>query len=290
MQTTPLYLTLVLLFPLAAAATPAPAPGTLPTLTKTLPASGIDQIKLLLSTGKVRVLPSTDHTIRLRAKIHSGKTLHFIFDWRIGGPGKRPPRDLAIRTRRGGHTLVIGLNTRNQTMQLPAPNSSSAATPATSESGSTITIETNAISKTDINVTGWSAQWTLWLPPRMAFSLIGGVGEVQVQGLYGGLKVKLGVGRLKAELPRGPVTAELGTGQIRVRIAASDYGNIHLASGIGNVQLQVDGKRIRKGYKRNITAATQKLRGDAKTAYKLQAGIGNVILSLGSPLTKGIEP
>lgn len=282
MQATPLYLTLVLLFPLAAAATPAPTPRTPPTLMKALPANGIDRIKLLLTTGEVRVLPSAGNTIRLRVKIHSGKTLHFIFDWRIGESGKRPPRDLAILTHREGHALVIRLSDQGQAAQSPAiPKPSSAANTASTGGGDRFTITMG---------NGWSTRWTLWLPSRMAFSLTGGVGEVRVQGISGGLKVQLGVGRLRADLPRGPVTAELGTGKIHVRIAASAYGDIHLASGIGDVQLRVDGKRIRKGYKRNITAATQKLRGDATPAYKLQAGIGNVVLSLGSPAAKEIKP
>lgn len=86
--------------------------------------------------------------------------------------------------------------------------------------------------------------WRVEVPARFAVVVDANVGEVAVVGPAGGIEVTLNVGELRIQAPRGDLRARVNVGEIDVRSATAAPGRVQLESNVGEVDLQIEGKRI----------------------------------------------
>lgn len=81
--------------------------------------------------------------------------------------------------------------------------------------------------------------WTIQLPARLAVKVRMKVGEMNLQGVSGGVDAKLEVGQLTIETPGGPIRASVNVGQIRATSATTQPGAIRISSNIGDARLEM---------------------------------------------------
>lgn len=240
----------------------------------TLPAAGIDKLKLEVKVGQVTIKTSKADSVDIKSVATASEQMHFIFHWTMGNGADKLPPDLHLVTHREGDTLVVGLASKGEKLDVEAGSGGT--------SGGGINIHVNGGSHP-----GWKSDWTIVLPARLAVDLVVGVGKARIDGLAGGLRAKVGVGKLDAWLPQGPIDANVGVGSVKAWVRSDDYGTVALSSGVGPVEFDVRGKRNETGYNKEFTSAKQSLTGPGKTAYKLTTGVGHVELKVG---VKSLKP
>ncbi|MDN5864142.1 MAG: hypothetical protein L0I62_02845 [Gammaproteobacteria bacterium] len=249
---------------------------------KTVPAAGVTRLKLDNVVGDVHVTATDTNAIKVKVKVKPGNHAHFIFDWVQGDqPANELPKDLHLITNTADGTLTLCLASMQRETGDCAIEAANAASSA--RKSADVVITPMGTFKTDGSNQGWKANWTIVVPARLSVVLKLGVGDLEIRGIAGGLSVKIGVGDIDARLPRGPVTAEIGVGDIDAAIAASDYGNVQLTAGVGDITFQVEGQEVRRGYEHHFTASQQSLTGSGTTDYKVEAGVGDIDLKLGVP-------
>lgn len=228
-------------------------PGLTSVMSTTIPAAGLNDLDLTVRVGALKVTAADTDTIKVKVQAQQGGGAHFIFAWSSGTSSAALPANLHLIAHRDGKTL-------------------------------TLCLATDSCNETNVNIEGmggWKASWQIVVPKRFHVRVRGGVLDAHVRGVAGGLDLKLGVGKLSAYLPDGPVSAKMGVGKIAVSVASPDYGEVHLATGVGDTSFSVRGKKITDGFKREFTSSTQDTTGSGKTDYDLKIGTGAITLQLG---------
>jgi hypothetical protein len=95
-------------------------------------------------------------------------------------------------------------------------------------------------------------EWRVEVPSRLAAHVFAGNGELEIQGLAGGVVAHANAGRsgrpgrIEVSVRSGSVEARLGVGTVTVSTASSDLGDVRLSSGVGHTQLWIDGQRLER--------------------------------------------
>lgn len=120
-------------------------------------------------------------------------------------------------------------------------------------------------------------EWTVTIPAHLALSVELGVGDIEVSNTAAGLDLEVGVGEVTLELNGGPVDVEVGVGDITIRGPAAAYRSAEAASGVGDVQILADGRKIiGEGF---IAHSAEWLgAGDAK--IEAESGVGDIRIVL----------
>lgn len=223
-------------------------------ITTSVPAAGLQKLALTVRVGALHITSADTDSIKIKVRVEQGGQGHFIFTWTSGTGNTGPPASLHLVAHRSGDTLTLCLSADS-----------------CEDNGTTVE-----------GMGGWQAQWELVVPRRFHVTVNGGVLDTHVRGIAGGLDINIGVGKLSAFLPRGPVSAKIGVGKLDVAVASSDYGPVHLATGVGDARFTVGGKKITSGYQHEFTSSSQDTTGNGKTAYDLKAGTGAIVLALGA--------
>jgi len=87
-------------------------------------------------------------------------------------------------------------------------------------------------------------KWRVRVPERLAAVLKMGVGEVEVEGIEGGVDTTVGVGEITVDVPAGTVRLKSSVGEVTVRHRAAEVGRVDLDTNVGDVSLRVEDEFI----------------------------------------------
>jgi hypothetical protein len=131
--------------------------------------------------------------------------------------------------------------------------------------------------ESDSNERRFEEHWTIELPDRLSLDLELGVGDVEIRGMSGGLKIEAGVSDMLVEATSGDVTLELGVGDATVRAPAHAYRSATCTGGVGDARLEVRGERISsEGFVGHSASWT----GDGDHTLKVEVGVGDANVKL----------
>jgi hypothetical protein len=126
---------------------------------------------------------------------------------------------------------------------------------------------------------GLDETWTLEVPARLAARLELAVGDLDVRGLEGGVKLSVNVGDIEAEVPRGDITARTNVGDIRVTSATDSYGDVELEASVGDTHLTQGAHRVR--HPKPAGAGNRiSLDGPGRDRIQLKTSVGDATLVL----------
>lgn len=120
-------------------------------------------------------------------------------------------------------------------------------------------------------------RWTVVVPARLALALELGVGDVEVRGLAGGVRIEAGVGDITLEVPGGDLELEVGVGELSVRAPAAGYSSATCSAGVGEARLKVAGKAVGGG---GFVGSSSSWEGEGTCRITAESGVGDVTLSL----------
>ena len=103
------------------------------------------------------------------------------------------------------------------------------------------------ISPVDEEDRRFEERWIIEMPSRLAVTIEHGVGDVAIGGVTAGIDLNSGVGDAEIEVSEGNVTVELGVGTAVVRAPAAAYADAVAAGGVGGARITVEGKDIEGG-------------------------------------------
>ena len=126
---------------------------------------------------------------------------------------------------------------------------------------------------------GLDETWTLEVPARLAARLELAVGDMDVRGLEGGLKLSVNVGDIEADVPRGDITARTNVGDIRVTSATDSYGDVELEASVGDTHLTQGDHRVR--HPKPAGAGNRiSLDGPGRDRIRIKTNVGDASLVL----------
>lgn len=224
------------------------------TLTAEIPANGINTLAVTAGVGELRVTPSSDDAVHVSVRLEQ-KSREFLwfFHWQSNTTSLEI-QSAKIVQQRDGDQLQVSL-------------------------GSNRKLDTNQVKQ----------HWTLQIPARLALALNMKVGQVNVQGIAGGVNVNLNVGEIDLDIPHGPLSANVNVGQISATSATHQPGPIDLSSDIGEAALFMDGKAVRSGGRHSGLGRRIHLPGNGPDSIKLSVNVGEVDLRLTSPSLSGTK-
>jgi len=120
-------------------------------------------------------------------------------------------------------------------------------------------------------------RWTISMPAHLAFDLDLGVGDVEIRGLTGGVKIEAGVGDVFLEAGGGNLNVELGVGDATVRARAALYGDAEASAGVGNARLTVDGERVEGS---GFVGHSASWSGSGEFEVEVEVGVGDAQITL----------
>lgn len=119
--------------------------------------------------------------------------------------------------------------------------------------------------------------WTITMPASVALTLDHGVGDISIVGLESAIEADAGVGDAEIEVSAGDVFLDLGVGTAVVRAPAVGIKTVRGASGVGEVELSVLGKRIESG---GFISDASTWEGDGHSRIEISVGVGDVVIEL----------
>ena len=123
--------------------------------------------------------------------------------------------------------------------------------------------------------------WVVEIPSHLQVEAKLGVGEMDVRGVRGGLRAKVGVGGVRIDVPEGDVEAESGVGEVEVRSATNSYGNVDVRAGVGNGRVSIDGREFRQPNRPPGPSERISLTGNGRDRLQIRSGVGNAELTIG---------
>ncbi|MGD2068225.1 MAG: hypothetical protein PVI57_06025 [Gemmatimonadota bacterium] len=124
------------------------------------------------------------------------------------------------------------------------------------------------------------ADWQLTVPRTMGADLEVVAGDVTVEGVTGGVDVSSRAGTTEVRVAGGPVEVDAGSGRIEVDYLGDGYGAVSARTGVGSVELEIDGRSLAQrrapGSGDSVT-----LEGGAANSVDLRADVGNISVRLG---------
>jgi hypothetical protein len=128
---------------------------------------------------------------------------------------------------------------------------------------------------------GLEETWTLEVPARLAAQLELAVGDMDVRGVLGGLRLSVNVGDIEADVPRGDITAKTNVGDIRVTSGSDSYGDVELEANVGDTHLTQGDHRVR--HPKPAGAGNRiSLDGPGRDRIRIKTNVGDVSLVLSS--------
>lgn len=206
-----------------------------------LPAAGVTGLNLNVNVGIVTVTPSSDGQVHVALSLKPSSSFLGVL---TGSASLAAAQHASIT-----HTLNNGVLTL------------AVGYPANTDTGSI------------------SEHWTVALPPAIAVTSHMNVGELNVNGIAGGVEANLNVGNVRLNVPGGPLKINANVGKIQASVRSLDYSDIALGASVGKVGLTVEGVSTgsvqKTGSGENLD---YKLNG--KNSINLQVTTGSVKLSL----------
>ena len=86
--------------------------------------------------------------------------------------------------------------------------------------------------------------WTIELPEAVALKVGLDAGDIQVQGVGGGVHLRLGAGDASVAVPGGSLDLAIEVGDLIASIGSRSLGEVRLASTVGDARLYVHGARF----------------------------------------------
>src|SRR5688572_6191283 len=123
-------------------------------------------------------------------------------------------------------------------------------------------------------------RWTIEVPAAFGARLALDVGDLEVDGLGGGVRASVDVGSIRLDLTRGAVEATVDVGSIDITTAETTSGDIDLEADVGDVDLELDGRRIRNehGYG---PGESLRLTGKGGDRVRARVDVGDIDASIG---------
>ena len=122
-------------------------------------------------------------------------------------------------------------------------------------------------------------KWEIRLPERLALTLKMGVGDVEVDGINGGLDLDVGVGSIRANIAGGGVEGTVGVGDLKVKSSTESYGDVELKAGVGDTRLTVNGHKV--NYSKAPGPGNRvELEGSGRDKFELKTNVGNAELEI----------
>ena len=233
----------LVLLPLAARAEPAPASAPR-VLTTEAAATGFDTLALEIGVGEVHVTASSDDKVHARVTLRrKEREFMWFFHWVAGGTSE----EIAAAT------IQQKLSGDRLTLSLSYPHSSGGD--------------------------DMKQEWDVQLPARLKLDADMQVGDLSIEGVAGGVSVKLNVGELALDLPKGSIQAEVNVGEIRAKSGSAQHGHISLSSNIGDAMLVMEGAE--SGYHEHGGLGSRvSMDGKGPDDMKFIINIGEVTLHL----------
>ena len=218
------------------------------TLTAEIPANGLLTLAVTAGVGELHVTPSSDDAVHVSVRLEQ-KSREFLwfFHWQSNATA-RAIQAAEIVQQRSGERLSLSLGAAGK-------------------------LDTDQVKQ----------YWALQIPARLALALEMKVGQVNVSGIAGGLRVNLNVGEITLDAPQGPLSAKVNVGQIRATSASTRLGPIDLSSDIGEAALFSDGKPVRHGGRHTGLGRSIHVAGDGPDRVRLSVNVGEVDLRISSP-------
>lgn len=119
--------------------------------------------------------------------------------------------------------------------------------------------------------------WTLTLPPHLAITVELGVGSIEISNATEDLNLELGVGDVTIQVNGGPVDVEVGVGDITIRGPAAAYRSVEAATGVGDVRIIADGRKITG---EGFIAHSADWRGAGDADLEAESGVGDIRIVL----------
>jgi hypothetical protein len=123
--------------------------------------------------------------------------------------------------------------------------------------------------------------WIVEIPAHLQVTAELGVGEMDVRGVRGGLKAKVGVGGVRIDVPEGDIDAESGVGQVEVRSATNSYGNVDVRANVGSGRVSIDGREFQQPNRPPGPSERISLTGNGRDRLQVRSGVGNAELTIG---------
>lgn len=214
------------------------------TLTADIPANGLKELDLRVGVGEVHVSPSPDDQVHVEIKLHQkDEEFLWFFHWSSSGTAK-DIADAAIYQRRQGDTLSLGLDHDGQNDSV-------------------------------------KQEWKLELPARLALDADMKVGDLVIAGIAGGIDAVLNVGELDIDVPQGRIKANVSVGDIRAKSDSSAYGQVRVASSIGDAVLTINGQH--PGYHGHSGLGNEvSVDGKGPDDMDLSVNVGEAALRIGA--------
>lgn len=219
------------------------------TLSADIPAGGINTLTITAGVGELRVTPSADDAVHVSVRLEQ-KSREFLwfFHWQSNAT-TRAIQSAKIVEQRVNDQLTLSLGTTDK-------------------------LDTNQVKQ----------HWVLQIPARLALAIDMKVGQVNVNGIAGGVRADLNVGEIDLDTPHGPLNASVNVGQISANSASTQLGVIDLSSDIGEAALFRDGKPVRSVGRHTGLGRRIHLDGSGPDSMRLSVNVGEVDLRLNSPL------
>lgn len=222
------------------------------TLITDVPAAKLTSFALTAGVGQLQVTPSPDDAVHVRVTLQQkSRQVLWFFHWQSRAT-TREIQSAQIQTRQNGGQLNVSLGTTGK-------------------------LDTNQVKQ----------NWDVQIPTRMMLDVDMKVGQVNVSGVAGGVKIALNVGEIDLDTPGGPMSARINVGQIRAKSGSHQLGTVDLASDIGEAVLFVNGKQIRDSGRHSGLGRRVHVAGNGPDNMNLSVNVGEVNLHITSAQVTG---
>ena len=124
-------------------------------------------------------------------------------------------------------------------------------------------------------------KWQVRIPVGVEAELELGVGQMDVEGVTGGLTVSMGVGELNVDIPSGPIEISVGVGDVDVSVSKASIAKVRLDTTVGDARLRVNGERI-EGSSHFGIGNSVRYKGDGQDEVEVSVKVGEVKVELDS--------
>lgn len=225
------------------------------TLATDVPAVKLTSVTLAVGVGELRVTPSSDDAVHVRVTLQQkSRQVLWFFHWQSRAT-TREIQSAQIQTTQSGGQLNVSLGTTGK-------------------------LDTNQVKQ----------NWDVQIPARMSLGVDMKVGQVNVSGVTGGVKIALNVGEIDLDTPSGPMSARVNVGQIRAKSGSRQLGSVDLASDIGEAVLFVNGKQVRDSGRHSGLGRRVHVAGSGPDNMDLSVNVGEVNLHIGGAVPPATLP
>ncbi|MGH8282992.1 MAG: hypothetical protein ACRESE_04015 [Gammaproteobacteria bacterium] len=211
------------------------------TVETVLPAAGVSALDVTANIGKLSITPSSD------AKVHV--SVNLLPSSNFFGLVTNTDSVNAARGASLNHTLDNG--TLKLSMQYPA----------------------------DSDDSGVNEHWTIALPASVHINSHLSIGDLDVNGITGGVDANMNIGKVLLDVPGGPLKITANVGKIRATAHSLNYSAVTLSANVGKTALTVDGVSV-GDHQTSGAGDALSFKGGGKDTINLQVNTGKIDLAL----------